>query len=76
MKRKNQDVLSENYQKLRAGQNDEDDEEEFLVKKLKTDINEDKDLLQGFNPLRVSKRGLKKIKEGGYFEGKNITYFG
>lgn len=55
MKRKNQDVLSENYKKLRAERND-DDIDDFLVKKQKNTEEEDShEDLSKFTTLKVSK---------------------
>ena len=68
-------MLSENYKKLRA-ERDDDNIDDFLVKKQKnTKEDDESEDLSKFTTLKVSKNQLKKIKDGGYFDGKNITYF-
>ncbi|EAS00345.3 DEAD/DEAH-box helicase family protein (macronuclear) [Tetrahymena thermophila SB210] len=74
VKRKNQDVLSENYQKLR-NEKQNNDEDDFLVPKKKGQHEDLDESNYKINTLKVSKNKLKKIHEDGYFGGKNITYF-
>ncbi|KAL4503325.1 hypothetical protein ABPG72_000931 [Tetrahymena utriculariae] len=74
VKRRNQDVFSENYKKLR-NEIENDDEDNFLVPKKKGQNQDIEESNYKINTLNVSKNQLKKIKEEGYFGGKNITYF-
>lgn len=73
--RKNIDVLSTRFEKLREAPSNSE-EEDFLVPKAK-DEEDDAEVggKRGLPPLAVSKRKLKKIKLEGHFEGRNKLKF-
>lgn len=70
--RENTDVLSERFEKLRESKDNDDDNEDLLVKKEGVQTHEIENKEVGFG---ISRRQLKKIKPDGHFEGRNKIKF-
>lgn len=71
-KRENKDVLSERFERLREKPEENEENDDFLVKKKGNQTHEIEQKDVGFS---VSRRQLKKIKPEGHFEGRNKIKF-